>query len=89
MLVTLQKMKPGKALGTERCRSIVTDDTTLSRLHFLRAAKAVALRGFLGVSRPFPRTLRENGPMAPLSSHLLPKKPLKAIPSVSIYEFTA
>jgi len=83
MPVTQRKIKPGKELGVERCLSIVTDETTLSRLYFSRAAKAVAQRLFLGVSRPL------TGPMGPLSRPLLPKNSLWAIPGVSIYEFTA
>ncbi len=80
MTVTLQKRKPGKAIGTARCHSIATDDATQSRLAFLGAAQAVAQRGFLTASRPLTRL------SSWLSQPLLFKKPLWAIPDVSIRE---
>ncbi|MEM6833429.1 MAG: hypothetical protein AAF562_07370 [Pseudomonadota bacterium] len=81
--MTQRKIKPGKELGAARCRSIATDDATLSRLYFSRAAKAVAQRVILDASKPF------TGRLGPLSRPLLPKITFWAIPGVSIYEFTA
>lgn len=75
--VTLREVPPGKALGVERCRRIVTDDATLSRRDFSRAAKAVTLGGVLGASRPL------TGSSDPLSRSLLPKMPPRAIPGIS------
>ena len=81
MPVTQRKIKPGKALGAERCCRIVTDDTTLSRIDFSRAAKAVALSVVLGALRPL------TGSKDPLSRPRLPKTTLRAIPGISIHEF--
>ncbi len=80
--MTQRKTKPGKALGVERCCRIVTDDATLSRLGFSRAAKAVALGGVLGALRPL------TGSKDPLSRPRLPKTPPRAIPGVPIQEAT-
>ena len=42
----------GKALGVERCLSIVTDDTTRSTKRKLVALKGRVLKRFRGVERP-------------------------------------
>ena len=78
--MTLRKFKHGKALGVERCHSIVTDERAPSMLEFARAAGTVAERWLLGASNPL------TGPIGPLSRSLLPKNHLSAIPGVSMYK---